>query len=535
MSATRLSELPIAIAPSLSRTRLAGPPSQGAVPRHRHHRRVGLTVLPALLSLGLGLWGIRREGSIWRDEVVTYDMAHRSLAELRDTVANVDLVHAVYYLLLHGLFRVFDQVDPLLVMRLPSVAATVAATAGTTLLGRRLGGLRTGLLTGVLFALVPQVQRFAQEGRSYALVTACVVWATYLLIHAVRSRSAWTWAGYAALTLAAALLHEFAVLAVVAHAWVVPREARRRWAVAVLTACAGVAPLTLLSMGQSAQVSWIGVDVGGLAWFVSAGTVSVLCARWLLRHTAEPETEAARETAADSGSASVFGPGPGSRFGPGLDHDGVRLLVRTALPLAVLPSLILLLASILHPLFVDRYVLYSIAGQALLAGAALDRGLRGRPLRGPALLAAALAILMIPTYSWELRAPDSRRDDATAIAHAVQRLEAPGDSVLYTPSRRRVWSLTSPGTFAGLRDIALDKAPARSGWLYGTEVSAATLRARMLQERRIIVLRDPEGQPLDDTAEEQVKQNVLSRSFEECRTLRPQGARVSLYARPGQC
>ncbi|WP_405835407.1 glycosyltransferase family 39 protein [Streptomyces sp. NBC_01518] len=432
-------------------------------------------------------------------------MAHRTLPELRATAAHVDLVHSVYYLLMHGLFRVVGSVDPLLAMRLPSVAAAAAATAGVTALGRRLAGLRAGVLAGVLFAVTPQVQRFAQEGRSYALVTACVVWATYLLIRAVRGRSPWTWGGYTVLMLAAGLLHEFAILALAAHVCAVPRDARRRWAAATFVAVAGVAPLALLSTGQSAQVAWIGVDVGGLAWFAGACTVTALCARRLLAR-----------------------PVPYPRTG---DDSPEARLIRVALPLAILPGAILLLASLVHPLFVDRYVLYSIAGQALLIGTALDRALRGRRTRTSVSVALTLAILGVSAYSPHLRTPDSRRDDATAIAHAVRQLAAPGDGVLYEPGRRRVWSLTSPQTFAGLRDIALAETPDRSGWLYGTEVSASAIRSRMLHERRIIVLSDPEGEPLDDSPAETVKRNVLFHEFQEHSTLRPHGARVSLYTR----
>ncbi|MFJ2606145.1 glycosyltransferase family 39 protein [Streptomyces sp. NPDC087425] len=462
---------------------------------------------------------MRREGSLWRDEAVTYDMAHRTLGQLRATVVHVDLVHTVYYLLMHGLFDLFGAVHPLLVLRLPSVAAAAVATALVAALGRRLAGRRAGGLAGCLFAVVPQVQRFAQEGRSYALVTACVVGATYLLVRALRSGSRATWAGYAALMLTAALLHEFAILALTAHACAVPRLARRRWLVAAAVPVVGVAPLALLSTGQSAQVSWIDWDVTGLTWYAAAGTVAVLCARLLLRPVATASHDAAAR----------------------LDGDArVIQLVRVALPLAILPGAILLLASLVQPLFVDRYLLYSTAGQALLVGAALARASRallrrGRGPRSAVIAALVLAVLAVPTYSVPLRKPNGRGDDVTAIAGAVRRLKAPGEGVLYEPSRRRVWSLTSPASFSGLRDLALAQAPDRSGWLYGTEVPAAVLHARLLRERRVIVLRDPAGEPLDVTPAEVTKRLLLAEAFQECRTLYPHGARVSVYARGGHC
>ncbi|WP_435862952.1 glycosyltransferase family 39 protein [Streptomyces phaeochromogenes] len=176
-------------------------------------RRTGpLLLLPVLATLALCLWGVRRGGSLWRDEAVTYDMAHRSLPDLWATLGNADAVHGAYYLLVHALYAVFGGSDPLLLMRLPSVLATAAATAGVIRLGNRLAGPRSGLLAGLVFALLPPVQEYAQEGRSYALVCALVVWATDALVSAVTTRNAKVWAGYGALMLAACLLHEFAVL-----------------------------------------------------------------------------------------------------------------------------------------------------------------------------------------------------------------------------------------------------------------------------------------------------------------------------------
>lgn len=135
-------------------------------------------------------------------------MAHRSVAGIWRTLGTVDAVHGLYYLLMHALFALHD--GGLTTLRLPSVLATSAAAAGVGLIGHRVAGPRAGLFAGLVMPLLPAVQRYAQEGRSYALVCALVVWATWLLL-------AGRWTGYGAVMLAACLLHEFAVLAVVAH------------------------------------------------------------------------------------------------------------------------------------------------------------------------------------------------------------------------------------------------------------------------------------------------------------------------------
>lgn len=247
-------------------------------------RRFRFALVPAALSLALGLWGIRRGGSMWRDEVVTYDMAQRSLPDLWTTLGHVDAVHGLYYLLMHALFRLSGDMDPLLVLRLPSVLATAAAAGTLALLGRRLAGPRAGLLAGITFAVLPPVQRYAQEGRSYAVVCALIVGATYLLVRAADRRTPGAWAAYGAVLLTACLLHEFAVLALPAHLLALPRSARRAALRVALAVCTGLAPLSALSMRQSDQVSWIGgLGTGALLGFAALSALALTCAAPLRR------------------------------------------------------------------------------------------------------------------------------------------------------------------------------------------------------------------------------------------------------------
>ncbi|WP_234380507.1 glycosyltransferase family 39 protein [Streptomyces sp. CMB-StM0423] len=484
-----------------------------------------LVLAPAALALVLGLWGLGRQGTMWRDEAVTYEMAHRDLTALWQTLPHFDAVHGLYYLLMHGVFGLWD--GGLLALRMPSVLATAAAAAGVALLGRRLAGPRAGLVAGLVYPLVPDVQRYAQEGRSYALVAACLVWAGWLLVRALDERSPRLWAGYAALMLAAGLLHEFAVLAMAAHGvtlWLrrPGQAARRGWWVAVGCVAVGLTPHAVRSAGQSAQVDWIGMP----------GPVA------LLKYAA----------------IVVLGVGLA-----GFVPRASRRLTHFALPLAVLPGALLLLATPLRPLYVDRYVLCYATGLALLAGAALDAALRAgvhdptwdhHPAAGTAAPAGAagprtrrrvtavavVAVLVAPLpATFHLRTPASRLDDVSAVARAVQAQSRPGDGLLFLPARRRVWLHGAPGTYDGLVDLALAAPAAESRTLYGAELPAAHIRARLLAADRIVVLRDPPGQPLDAEPGEAAKRAVLREHFRECGTRSVRGARVSLYARSGLC
>ena len=137
-------------------------------------------LLPPLLAVVLGLWGLERNGSMWRDESVTWQVAHRPLGGIWELLGGVDAVHGLYYLLMHGVFQLWD--GGLWALRLPSVAATALAAAGVAAVAHRLVGERAALIAGCVYAVLPPVQMYAQEGRSYALDAACVVWATYLLL-----------------------------------------------------------------------------------------------------------------------------------------------------------------------------------------------------------------------------------------------------------------------------------------------------------------------------------------------------------------
>ncbi|WP_233361816.1 glycosyltransferase family 39 protein [Streptomyces sp. GMR22] len=133
------------------------------------------------VMLGLGLWGLDR-GTMWRDESVTYQLARRTLPQIRDALGTVDAVHGLYYLLMHPVLALWPSE---VTMRLPSVLAAVAATALVAALGCRLARPRVGLWAGLLYATTPVVTHYAQEGRSYALVAASAAGATYLLVGAV--------------------------------------------------------------------------------------------------------------------------------------------------------------------------------------------------------------------------------------------------------------------------------------------------------------------------------------------------------------
>ncbi len=482
-------------APVPAVARAVSPPAPARRPSPSPAEAV-VAIAPLSLTLALGLWGIRRENTLWGDESVTYQLAQRDLSQIWHTAQHIDLVHALYYAVMHGIFGLFG--GGLLTLRLPSVLAMSVAASGVGLLALRLAGPRAGLLAGLVFPLLPQVQKYAQEGRSYAMVCALVTWATYALVVSVRHRVRWRWAVYGSTMLLACLLHEFAVLALVAHGVTlvvsrVPRPVTRAWSAAAAGVVAGLLPLAIRSAGQSEQVSWIGGPVR-LRYFLVVAVVGIACA-----------------------GAPLRGRGP------------VRLAA-LAVPILVLPGLLLLIASPVRPLFVDRYVLYSNIGIALLLGAWMDYFHRLRRWSRTAWIAVVAALAALVPSSLSLRTPQSRSNDATAVGAAVRQEGRPGDGLLYLSGRQRILTGANPEDTRFLTDLALAQDPVSSNTLAGVELPAEDIVARMLEFERIVAVRAV-GVHSPATPQEEAKTSTLRRHFHAYGTTHVNGARVTVYLR----
>lgn len=460
-----------------------------------------------LWTLALGLWGLSRQDSVWRDEAATWQVAGRPVADIWHMLGQVDAVHGLYYLLMHGLFECFGAGTTTL--RLPSVLATAVAAACVTVIGGRLAGGWAGLAGGLAFGLLPAVQFYLQEGRPYALVAAGAGLSTLLLVTVLQGRGRTRhWAAYAATVAACGLLNWLSLLILPAHlATLLWTRARRgtwvRWAVASTLAVAVVAPLILFSRRQSDQVSWI----PPLTWHMLIGPAILLALGCL---------------------------------GALLDRPRTRRLsvAAVALPLLAVPQLCLLGLSLVRPLFLDRYVLFGMLGLALLIGTALGTAVRATRPRFPrtslwlvpAVVAVAVAALL--PQSLAKRSPASRVDDVLAIAEDVRRLKEGGDAVVFLPAARRDTALVSPGHFTGLRDIALAESPVASGTLKGEEADPARIRSAMLAQHRILLVTDAAdvARPVSNERD-RAKTAVLREHFTVVADEQVRGRRVTVYER----
>lgn len=480
-------------------------------------RRHLVWLIPVLWTVALGLWGLSRQESIWRDEAATWQVAGRSTGEIWAMLGNVDVVHGLYYLLMHGLFEVFGASTTTL--RLPSVLAVAAAAACVALMGRRLAGSWAGLGGGLALGLLPAVQFYLQEGRPYALVAAGAGLSTLALVSLLETgpgpggpgRRTWPrWTAYGITVLVCALLNWLSLLVLPAHAvtlwWVrAGRGVWLRWTAYGAGAVAGALPLVLFSRGQSDQVSWI----PPLTWHMLIGPGILLAIGGLGAWADRPDR--ARLSAAAVG-----------------------------LPLLAVPQVGLAGLSLVQPLFLDRYVLFTMVGLALLIGAALGAAVRACATRFPAaagvLVPGVVGVAVLALLPVELgkRAPASRVDDVLAVAGEVAQLKRDGDAVLFVPAARRDTALVSPGAFTGLADIALASTPVASGTLKGEEADPARIRDALLGQRRVLLVTDAAQVARAPSAErDKAKAAVLRERFTVVEDRQVRGRRVTVYERLG--
>jgi mannosyltransferase len=516
----------------------AGTARPGAVdPGPSSHRLRGWLVLivPAAAALLVGGYHLGSL-SLWRDEAYSIEAADRSIAKIFALLHHTDSVNGAYYLFMHGVLGLLGTSATAL--RLPSLIATAVAAAMTAALGRllaRLAGLPApwlaGLLAGLFYVAAPQVTRYAQEGRAYAIVTMLVTVATYLLVRAMMASTWRWWACYALVIVLAGLFNLFSLLLVLAHGVTVlltylrRRRAAQtahsgpaepgpadsgavpgagpvglwRWVVAAVATGIVLSPVAWLGFKQRGQISWLTktntATIRALfTGFAGSKPLVIPIALLALCGLAVGITARSRRAAV-----------------PGLPTPAVVLL-----PWLVLPPAIMLAVSRFKPIYDIRYVLYCQPALALLCGTGLvwlayvistapfvskarssGRALAWLPSAGLAVLVAVLVIA--PQRA--VRLPTARADNLRFNAAVIAAHARPTDIVFYVPWNQRSLGMGYPGPFRQLREIALAESPVKSDTMLGTEVSLATWHHRLRNVSRVWLITSASQHTLNEVTD----------------------------------
>src|SRR5262249_52896578 len=426
------------------------------------------------------------------------------LGNLLRTLGNIDAVHGAYYLLLWVVVKRGGTGE--LATRLPSAVAMAVAAVAVAALGGRLVSPRAGLAAGLVFAVLPPVSLYGQDARPYAITVALAAIASYLLVRAMEadvSGSRYKWfAGYAACVAALGIVDIFGLLLIVAHAVTVGlrclRLSETRAAGAPGATGTGEGGLGGGGDAGSLAVTWLAAAVAGtvlasplLAFaFVQRGTLSWLTAPGLgavrgLHDLIGPAYMA--DAAVLAVASGIVANALLGRERPRASSPGSPPAL--CLPWLIVPPVILLVGSLITPLYTFRYVLLCIPAIALLAGAGLaSLGW----VAGTAAL-VVIALLGLPQQR-QVRGPDGHGDNVRQADRVVAEHMRPGDAVL--GFKAEDFAQAYPYGIRKLAPGAIAKSPIRSATLIGTFLPDPVVRERLTHVPRVWVVEYGHPAPL---------------------------------------
>jgi mannosyltransferase len=479
-----------------------------------------VAIIPALITLTVTTYQIRRP-SLWRDEGATLAAVHRSLPQLLRMLGHTDVVNGAYYVLMWSVARMAGT--SALALRLPSAVGMAMAAGVTAALGRRLVSARAGLAAGLVFAALPSVTWYAQNARSYALVTAIATIASYLLVRsmaALPGRNRRWLAGYGVSLAALGLGNIFALLLIPAHGLTLALWARhdraasadappaptgkalpvRGWLAASAAAVAVASPVIVISIGQRGEVGWLkrldAAEVASTHQLLGPPALAVLV---LLVIVATLAFCARRGR---------------------LAADMPSRLLALSLPWLLLPPAVLLAAAAVHPVYALRYVMFCAPAAALLAGA----GLASLGQAGGAAGLALIVLVALPGQT-EDRRVSSHSEDLRQLSHLVATHRRPGDALLFPRLSDREFEAAYPSPYRPLRDVTLAQTPTQSATLLGTPATAQVIRHRLTTVDRLWVV---------ETGTERGNVSILDGlGFQESHRWTVTGIWLVLYTRPG--
>jgi hypothetical protein len=334
-----------------------------------------LVAAATLLALVLGVYELDRR-ALWRDETTTFYVSGVPWPRLAELLATgAEGWHPPTYFVALKLWRVLG--DSQVVLRSMSVLFAVLSVPALYLAGRRLTESRwVPAVAALLLACNAFFVSYAQEARAYSLTMFLAIASTWLFLRALETQSTRRWAIYGVVALLGIYAHVFFALVVFGHylAFLLPGMWPRLSRVALGTLAAiGLLtiPLVLASVAQTGTlVNWIPpvrwatlwnaffqFAGGALPVVVAYAACALIALAWAVTHPKE-----------------------------GWSRIGFVLLW------LLVPPLGLAAASLLKPLFVNRYVIVSLPALTLLVALGI-----GRLPRVPA--AATLAVVVLASAS----------------------------------------------------------------------------------------------------------------------------------------
>ena len=385
-----------------------------SLPLVRYPQFLILTLL-TLVGAWLRLWHLGAQ-SLWLDEGATVALARAPWPHFAWVWWHGEAgLQTIYFLLMRvwvhaGLSETW--------LRLPSALFGIASIPVLYLVGRRLVGAPAALAAAALLTFSPADIYFSQEARGYTLCILFVLCATWFFVLAVERDRTRDWVLWTVFGIAAFYIHYFAALVLVAQATSLLFVRCARWGkflvcgtIILLTAIPGLT-YPLRASSENLHFAWMPHanprEIWHLLMFFGGSGVKVAIAvvLWV------------------AGAVAII---RNRRAGADDFWHGVLILLW-----AVLPAAILGLLSLREPLFLQRYLVFSLPATILLASlgaVVLPKWRLG------ALLVMALCALSLPTI---VKQYGKAREDWRGATNAVLAAATPGDAVVFFPFYTRV-------------------------------------------------------------------------------------------------
>ncbi len=404
-------------------------------------------LIVGVLATAVSLAGAGRP-SFWYDEAATISAAYsRSVGQLWQMLSNVDAVHGLYYLLMHGWFQIVPPTE--FWSRAPSGLAVGGAAAGVVVLGNQFSSRTVALAAGVICAVLPRSTWAGIEARPYAISMMAAVWLTVLFVYATRRHNTWVWVAYGVAQVVSIVFDIYLVLLVLVHLAFVCAFLRTRTVVAsfVVTsvlASVAAAPFLIAAAGQVHQISWVAPighrtieDVTVQQYFERSPLFGVLSALVIAAAIAVWRWTSAKLVAAD------------------------RQLLTLAIAWLLIPTtLIVAWSALVHPIYTPRYLCFTASAIALILGVCIG-ALAAKPWVAAALV-TLFAVAAAPNYLRVQRNPYAKYGmDYSQVADLITAKAAPGDCLLindtvtFMPAPMRPLMAARPDAYRKLIDLTL--------------------------------------------------------------------------------
>lgn len=461
-----------------------------AMPARSAARFARVAMLPALIFCAALIPRMIDLGSrpFWLDEVFTVQRASLAPAAL---VHNSLLNHHMpsFFLMLSALVPLGD---PQFWLRVPSAAFGAFSVMLVYLIGKRVAGRAAGAFAALILGLSPISLAFSQEARSYTMEMSLVLVALFGIVLLamdipaaslpLRDKSAarGAWAGFVLGSVAALdvlgdalpwVITANLILAVMV--WKSPRKGGlirnivvADLVIAVFSVPFYVAMAMTVENGFSHSFDWIPPLTGSRIWYSLASVYLMRVADWVTFKLMAVPTPAVLMWLIDAGLIASAG----SAMWRLRRRTG--LLATLALSFLILPVATIVI-SIWKPLLLPRYILWSAAPFAILAGIGASMAVAAwpRPLRMTAFagIGALLLVNLLPYYFVETK---PRWDIAARI---LARDVAPGD-VVYLNDKGALpilrWYLPPGAASVVLKDADGDLQHAEAAQMQGRRVWA---------------------------------------------------------------